>query len=282
MSAINPGLAPGENRLNEVDITGMMALDPTGSTASENQTTQVEVESPASDNTEVSEQTENRSDAKSQVYEEPKVSQREANRVQKLANEKAEADRLRQEAEYRAQQAEAMLQRLTSQQQSQPVASQEEQLAKQFSSYDASVGYPTDGREYAQFVEARAQARAEAAAREAARREHDEMGMREMLSENPDIANDQILMMAVAAQKAKNQNMSYPQALREAKKVLAERLNKEVTSRVVNDDRAKAEAYVETTRGSSSSRQTEMAVSPDKMSFDEMESYLKKTGAWDK
>lgn len=284
MASQNPGLVPGQNKMqpDEVDISGMAALNPAGSTASEDQPTQVEVENHTSDNTEVHEATENESEAKTQVYGEPKISQREENRVQKLANEKAEAERLRQEAEFRAQQAEALLQRMTNQQPVQPVASEEEQLAKQFRSYDPTVGYPTDGREYAQFVEVRAQARAEAAAREAARREHDEMGMREMLSENPGINEDQILMMAIAAQKAKNPNMSYQQAAREAKKILDERMTKEVTSRVVSDNKAKAEAYVETTRGASSTRQSESAPSPEKMSFSEMEAYLKKIGAWDK
>lgn len=258
----------------------MAKLDPTQSTVSETQPTEQEPVNPTPDNTEVSDTAKKESEAKSQDSQEPttEVSQREANRVQTLANAKAEAERLAQAAEIRAQQAEEMLRRVVQQ----PVVSQETQIAQQYSSFDKNIGYPTDPREYAQFVEQRAQARAETAGRESARRENDQIGMNQMLSDNPGIQDDPILMAAIVAQKAKNPNISYPDAARQAKKDLDERTSKEVTSRVTNDNLDKDKAYVETTRGASTNRQAESTPSPEAMSLEEKEAYLKKIGEWDK
>lgn len=271
-----PGLAPGANRPNEVDISPIMEkaaqLDPAGSTASEVQDANPPTKSPASENTEV------REPVQREVVEpaqEREMSQREANRVQALANAKAEAEKRAQEAEFAARQAQETLQRVVGQQ---PQVNVEDQLARQFPSYQTSVGYPTDPREYAQFVEMRSQARAEAAATQAARREREQTDIARMFEENPDIQGDQIIMGAIAAKRATG--LSYTESARQVKRELEERTKKVISSRVADEDHAKNEAYVETTRGASTNRRADEAPSVDKMSLSEMEDYLKKTNNW--
>lgn len=203
--------------------------------------------------------------------EQPRYSERELNRVQKLANEKAEAEA--KAAIYQQQ-----LQAMVNAQQQQPQESFEDRLSKQFSTFDKSLGYPTDPREFASFS---AQISAEAARRESARLVQQDRSTREtneLMAAHPDIADDPLLRGATIAIKQNNPGLTLAQAAAQAKKELSERIQKRAVAAQARDNQVQAEAYVETTRGASPTRAA--APAPEKMSLNQMEKYLKENNAW--
>lgn len=288
MATDSPGLHPGRPLTATGDVKQeVISNDPDRASTIEFKDAEISSQGTASENTEVADPEQKsvepvRTETKtSEPTEENQVSQREQNRVQALANKAAEAERRAAKAEAEAANANSMIQRLVG---SQPVQTEswETQLAKQYKSFDPTIGYPTDGREYANFVEARASQRAQQSAQQEMKRDRDQREMADLLEEIPDFQQDAILMAQVAAIKSQNPNISYLKAAKQAQKVLEERTTKEVTNKVVADSRAKDEAYVETTRGASSNRGSDATLPTDinKMTLDQKEAYLKSHGMW--
>jgi hypothetical protein len=111
--------------------------------------------------------------------------------------------------------------------------------------------------------------------------------MNRTLIENPELATDTFLQALVATKQAEAQRrgftLPYSQATRLAKAEMNQRFQKETTATVAEDNRAKNEAYVETTRGASTNRtsvQTPSVGDISKMSLTEMEHALKAAGEW--
>jgi hypothetical protein len=202
----------------------------------------------------------------------PDETQREANRVQTLANQAAQA---RAEAE----QYKAMLQNLVSAQTQAPTLSQDEVLAKTYKSFDANLGYPTDPKEYAAFNREQAVQAAKAAAYEASNQLVEQQQMTELIKAYPDIGQDPALYGAMVAERsAQGNKISYKDAADIATKKLQKRFAQVVKAEAEKEQAEKGAAYVETSRGASSNRGTN--VDPKNMSLTEMESLLKQSGNW--
>lgn len=221
------------------------------------------------------------------AQDEQPLTDRADNRIQALANQREQERIARIQAETRANQMEAMLRNLVSVQTTQPVQSQEEVLAKQYKSYNASLGYPEDPREFADFNRNQAVMAARKAAQEETRQQSSQDDMNRTLMANPELATDTVLQAMVAAKQAEAQRqgftLSYSQATAIAKQEMAQRFKRETTASVVNDEQVRNEAYVETTRGASTNRsavQTPSAQDISKMSLAEMERALKEAGEW--
>lgn len=268
-----PGLEPRKLEA-EVDIA-VESPDPSRTTATEQPAVESQAAEAVSENTEATPQAEVGNDEVAQ--EEQPLSHRANERIQSLAREKSQA-------EQRAAQAEAMLQRLVNAPNASPSVSDEELLAKQFKSYDANQGYPTDPREYVQYNQKMAALAAQKAALSTAQQQAEQADFGQMLLKHPDIANDTVIQGAVAAKRAEANRqgftLSYTQAADLVKDELSKRYTKEATARQVSDTQDKNQAYVETTRGASPNRQPDSRPSADNMSLTEMEAYLKKNGQW--
>lgn len=265
MAIDQPGLAP---RNLETEITH----DLPEQAYSEGENVQEEAQVPV--NTETAETQPEQ--PVTQVQDQPEqMSEREFNRIQKLANEKAAA-------EARAQQAEAMLRGLVNAQTAQPRESEEAMLAKQFTSFDAKLGYPTDPKEFFLYSQKNAELQAVRAAQAVTQQSRAQQEMNELLTNHPDVASDPVLRGAIVAYKQDNPQLTYTQAANIVKADIEKRFTQKAVAAQAADTQAKNEAYVETTRGASPSRGSTPPKDPEKMSLKELEATLKESGDWDR
>lgn len=212
------------------------------------------------------------SEDSSEVQEQ--LSNRAEERIQSLSAQKREAE---QRAAYFENVVRSMVQAPV-----QPTATPEDQLAKQFKSYDLQLGYPTDPKEYAAYNAQVASKAAEQAALRVATQALEQQEIAELQVAYPD-ADDEFLGAVAAAKSAaarQGQIISYKQAAEIATKKLEKRFTRQATAKEVTDMQEKNSAYVESTKGASASRSPETTPDPDQMSIDELEAYLRKTGNW--
>jgi len=194
MSATNPGgLVPGVNRTSEIDTTvvtnrpEVAAAAPTSSEGSKGNQAPV-TQAPV--NTEA---TGNEAERKEVPAEDREFSDRASKRFQELANRTAAA-----EADARVSR--EMLQRVVNT--PLPPSKPEEEMARQYRSFDPNLGYPTDPREYSTFVGRQSAEEARKAAQAEMNQSRMNVEMSELLKYHPDVAGDTILEGAIAAERA--------------------------------------------------------------------------------
>jgi hypothetical protein len=272
MGQMNPGLEPRKLEGEvEIHVESDRLLD--ASTDIEKPSVETPVETPQVEENTPTVQEETKTD---EVPEQP-LTNRASERIQTL-------DARALAAEARAQQAEQMLQRLVNVQTQQPVQSESETLAKQYRTYNSTLGYPEDPKEFASFTANGARLAAQQESMKIANQQNEQRETAEFLRAYPDAQNDPILIGAIAAHRSQAQQrgsyLSWKDAADIASKDLDSRVSKRAVAAVAHNDADKAEAYVETTRGASSSRATPATPDIDKMSLKEKEAFLKQTGNW--
>ncbi len=277
MAQSNPGLAPrrlAEVQTVQMDVPERLQEEATRSSASEQPQVELPVETQTQVNTEATEPTAETAPQQNPTsVEDREFSDRASRRFQELANRTTQA-------EERARRSEEMLQRLVN---TQPTVSQDDQLAKQYRTYDANLGYPTDPKEYSNYIGTQAELRATQAARNESQKLREQTEMNELLTKHPDVDGDDTLIGAIAALRTKAVNqgsyLTYSQAADIAKDRLSKKFTKVQQERIAEDVSSKNEAYVEGTRGASPNRSPETQ-DTSKMTLSEMEAYLKKSGNW--
>jgi hypothetical protein len=176
--------------------------------------------------------------------------------------------------------AEQQLQRLVM---SQPQPKPEEALVQQYKSFDKSLGYPTDPKEYSDFVGQRAEQRADAAAERRNKQLREQQDITDLMKNHPDTVGDDILVGAIAAERnaaaRRGESLTLSEAAALVKDKLAKKYTREFTKTVANDIASKNEAYVETTKGAATTRQAEKPKTEFK-NLAEMEAEMKKQGIW--
>lgn len=267
-----PGLAP---RKLEGEVEKHVESDryPAETTVSEQPSVeQASTTAGVSDNTEANQGQEQVNEAQEQP-----LSNRANERIQSVIAERDAEKAARQRAE-------EMLSRLVNVPQAQPTQSESELLAKQYKTFDPIQGYPTDPKEYAGFVENRARLAAQQEAQQQQARFRESQETADLLRAYPNIQSDPILIGAMTAQKAAAQargvHLSYKDAADMASKDLEARSSKRLAQQVAQSEAEKNEAYVESSRASSSTRSGGQKPDLDNMSLAEMEAWMKKDGSW--
>ena len=279
MGDLSPGLQPGEsNKIPSVDnqiVSNRQGELPTSSISSEEvpdspkSSQQVEENTPAATET-------SKEPVKVEVPETPKeeFSEKASKRFQTLANALEEERSKRLVAEQIAQ-------RLVNYQ---PQPKPEDAFEKQFKSYDPSLGYPTDPREYTNFVGKNAENKAREASRQETLRERNNAETLELMKVHPEAMEDTILIGAIAAEKnaalKRGEYITLSDAATSVKAKLEKKYAKEYIRNVENDIASKNEAYVETTKGGSTQRAAEKPQTEFK-NLTDMEKKMKEMGIWD-
>lgn len=290
MTQGQPGLEPGRKLTADGASFTVVSNDPERATDSKFKNVQSTVEQKkpqVEENTPIQEPTYTEDKPKQEAQEEQPVTERASQRIQALDEraKQAEARALTLEAQQAATQ--QMLSRLVNIPVTQPVISQDELLAKQYKSYNASLGYPEDPKEYVDFNRTQAALAAQQVAERVTRQQVDNDDLNRAISLYPELTTDTVLQALVAGKRAEAQRqgyvLSYAQATDLSKKELTSRYTKQATADAVSDTQAKNEAYVEGTRGASTNRQSVKTPSVEdinKMTPAEMERYLRTIGEW--
>jgi hypothetical protein len=278
MAQAHPGLEPRklEDQTNvvmkvESPRVSELTAEQNEPKVSEEPTVQVE------DNTQTAEPKEPEETQEEAPVEDREFSERASKRFQELANRTSVA-------EARAQQAEQMLQRMVNTQVQPPAPSQDELLAKQFKSFDQTLGYPTDAKEYMRFAEVKAELAAERKTTQMNEESQKQRQIDELIEAFPEVLGDNIMQGAISAEvadaKKKGMNITYKQAAKRVYSELESRANKKATIASIRDTKEKNEAYVETTKGAAQSRSVNVVPDSSKMTLKEMEKWMKENGSW--
>jgi len=267
MSQTGPGLTPGENKPNEVVTNVETERQPVEPTVNEESSAQESQPQPT-----VKQETQDATENLGERQQEQPESRRAQERIQAL-------DQRAKTAEAQAAYFQQLAQNVFNVQPARP--SQEELLQKQFASYDSALGYPTDGKEYAQFVRAQSISSAQQAAQQMASQNEESRQIAEFKSLYPE--QDDAFIGAVAgirqSAQSKGSPMTYAQAAKKYTDDLQKRYAERVKADVVSGETERQSSYVETTGGASTNRKGE--TTPEFKSASEMERYLKEQGAWD-
>lgn len=266
---IQPGLKPGANAPQEVVTTvesDRREVEPTV-----NNEPVVEAEAPALANSEDTDK------AEPTAIEDKPASERLSRRVEEVVNSRNAEREARIRAEERANLLQEQMQRIAN------VPSSKVEQPSPFKTFDTELGYPTDPREFAQWNRQEATKAAIEATQEASRQSKEQAEFAELNKNHPDVMSDYRLQGAVAAERSeaarKGIHMTWDEAAKTVKEAFSSQQKKKAIDDAVSDTQSKNEAYVETTKGASSSR----SPAPDpksKMTLSEMEEYLKSQGNW--
>jgi hypothetical protein len=270
-----PGLQPGETKImaEDQEVVNNVESDRQVAATSDDKST-AETDATAKANTEdtATSETDDRSE------EEQPVSDRLSKRVSSVVNERNAERDARIAAEARTRFLEEQLQRVVNVQ----PQKQEVSIASQFASFDAKLGYPTDPSEFSRYTVAMAQEAARAETRKTTEQSREQLELQELRRNHPEVDTDYRLRGAIAAERSEAQRqgvyMSWNEAASRVKDAYSTQSKKKAEADAVSDTQSKNEAYVETTRGASSSRSP--APDPAKMNLKEMEEFLKKNGQW--